>query len=290
MSARRIVVRDVALLFLVMMKTILLTKPTKRSNQRHGGVSQSDFYVKATVSSSSSSPPPAAPGIPSGTLESGAFLFTPPAPQPLNLPVVGPDGTPGGPPGGALGGGGLPLGGAPAPGGAPGGALGGGGAPGGALGGGGLALASAASGKANFSSFLAACFGGGPGGNGGGLNDESGSSFGLNANSIALALSRILNDGAPCKCPGCPINACSSTGGGGPGCRTCLNLHNGPCIQNPSLYMLHSFKSSSECLYGQSGSLHSPYFAKNRHVGIRDLSNWCKNPHALPFMHKFLNQ
>ena len=38
--------------------------------------------------------------------------------------------------------------------------------------------------------------------------------------------------------------------------------------------------SSNECLYGQSGSLHSPYFAKNRHVGMRDLSNWCRNPHA----------
>ena len=50
-------------------------------------------------------------------------------------------------------------------------------------------------------------------------------------------------------------------------------LQLGPWMQKPSLYMLQSLTSSRECLKGQSGSLHSLYLAKNRHVGMRDLSN-----------------
>ena len=64
----------------------------------------------------------------------------------------------------------------------------------------------------------------------------------------------------------------------------------GPWMQKPSLYMLQSLTSSSECLNGQSGSLHSLYLAKKRQVGMRCLSNWCRNPQSLPFMHKPRNQ
>jgi hypothetical protein len=31
-------------------------------------------------------------------------------------------------------------------------------------------------------------------------------------------------------------------------------------------------------------ALHSLYLAKKRQTGIRDASNWCRKPHALPFM------
>jgi len=247
-----------------------------------------------------------------------AFRYTPPAPHPRNFPPAGALGgaslgglaVGGGPLGGLAGGGalGLPVGGGPLGGLAGGGPLGGlaGGGPlgglpiGGALGlpppissartGGGPGTSIGPSGSANRSSFRTACFGGGPGGNGGGLNVDSRSSLGANAIAIAFSRSLCLNDFAPCKCPGCPTIACCSAGGGGPGSRTCRNRHLGPWMQNPSLYMLQSLMSSNECLYGQSGSLHSPYFAKNRHVGMRDLSNWCKNPHAFPFMHRFRSQ
>ncbi|OUS48140.1 hypothetical protein BE221DRAFT_69745, partial [Ostreococcus tauri] len=72
------------------------------------------------------------------------------------------------------------------------------------------------SGKANRSSLRAKCFGGGPGGRGGALNVASGASRGCIAIAIAFSRSLCLNDFAPCKCPGCPTSAISSTGGGVP--------------------------------------------------------------------------
>jgi len=92
------------------------------------------------------------------------------------------------------------------------------------------------------------------------------------------------------------MRAASNVGIGGAFNEACRYLHSFPWIQNPSLnlkvakiklqlvdisvgkyhetHMLQSFTSSRECLKGQSGSLHSLYFAKNRQVGIRLLSNW----------------
>ena len=56
-------------------------------------------------------------------------------------------------------------------------------------------------------------------------------------------------------------------------------------MQNPSLYMLHSFTSSKLCLKGQSSSLHVPDFIHTRHTGMRSGSNLCRKPHESPFMH-----
>ena len=50
--------------------------------------------------------------------------------------------------------------------------------------------------------------------------------------------------------------------------------------------MLHSLISCVVCLYGQSGSLHWPYFSKLRHTGIRSGLNSWRNPHVSPFIHK----
>jgi hypothetical protein len=190
----------------------------------------------------------AAPGNPSASGTSGAdsaLRFTPPAPHPRNFAAGAagadtPGGKPGGAPGGATGGR-APVGALDGALGLPGGALG---LAGGSVlcagacivGGGGTDTRPAScpvcsivvGGSANLSSSFFASFGGGPGGNGGGLNVESASGLGANACDIIFSRSRCLNDFAPCRCPGCPISACSSTGGGGPGNFTCLNLHSDP--------------------------------------------------------------
>jgi len=127
--------------------------------------------------------------------------------------------------------------------------------------------------------------GGGPGGSGGAPPPTS---LHVRCSLFCLVKSkwcRCRCEGAPCRWPGRPIKAESLIEGCSLELRGCRYLQFGPWMQKPSLNMLQSLTSSRECLKGQSGSLHSLYLAKKRQVGIRCLSNWCKKPQWLPFMH-----
>lgn len=53
---------------------------------------------------------------------------------------------------------------------------------------------------------------------------------------------------------------------------------------------LRTLISSMLCLKGQSMSLHSPNLSRERQTGMRSGSNWCRNPHSSPFMHRFFSQ
>ena len=151
--------------------------------------------------------------------------------------------------------------------------------------------------------------GGGPGGSGGGtLPIATVADMSLGWLPVT-SCDRWECEGAPCRCPGLPINAASATGGERVFKEAWRYLHKLPWIQKPSLnlkktkvnhaklwrerqnkyvqrnaYMLQSLTSSRECLNGQSGSLHSLYLAKNRQVGIRCLSNWWRKPQLFPLM------